>query len=575
MASWGVEMRGATGLPLRPQIRALGAILWLVLAYGATPSPAEDQSRLPSVKDAGFEEHVQPLLEKHCFACHASATRVADFDLEAMVAGYPESLVRDFRQWETVAEQVITASMPPAGHPSRPSGAHRRFLTDWIDSQLEESDLSWLDEPGAPLVRRLNRVEFQNTIRDLTSVEIDVWSFLPSDGLSEDGLPNNGNSLFLAAQDLEKLVRASELVLAHAEVSPTLGIVFRNEPPPKILHAERVHRAAVKLAASYDALVNRHLEQRGGALTRYFLAAWEAKSLMHIRESIRWSDVAQRHGLETEVLRRLAHYLSLEYENYHAEKDGVEFEHFGEFQPHFDALFQPFQTLPLATSPERIAQLRPRAEEAAERFKNVLETFREDVDYTYALPGGDHSHPFEIDVSGQSQVFLLVTNGGDENDADYAAWIDAAFHMADGTVKTCTAKDPIDAIGGVSEIARNTNSLGNPLHIFKQASYLGEVRSRLYEEPPRMTRENPLYRENTIPWEQALAVRAPSLLALPVPRGAMKFSVRGVLQDIARTHPARGRSPLASRWHGAVSGFNLPAQDACIRSRSEADLCEP
>ncbi len=538
-------MKRTRPCPPCPRLRVFVASVWLVVAFGAPVARAEDQSRLPSVQEARFEEHIQPLLEEHCYACHASAIRVADFDLEELVADYPDSLVRDFRRWETVAEQVITGSMPPAGQARRPSTERRRFLTNWIDSQLETSDLSWLDEPGAPLVRRLNRAEFHNTIRDLTGVEIDVSRFLPSDGLSEDGLPNNGNSLFLAPSDIEKLVRASELVLAHAEVSPTLGIVFRAEPRPKILHAERVHRAAVNLAGYYNALVSQHLERGGEALAGYFVAAWEAKSLAHASDSFRWSDVAVRHGLETEVLQRLAHHLGVDYRNYHAEKDGVDFEQLGEFRAHFDALFQPFQSLPLANSPEQIAQLRPRAEEAAERFQAVLETFREDVDYTYALPGGDHSHPFEIDVSGQSQVFLLVTNGGDENDADYVAWIDAAFHMADGTVRAWTEKDPVDAIGGESEVARNANSLGNPLHIFTQASYLAGVRNRLYEEPLRMNRENPLYRENTIPWEHVLAVRAPSLLALPVPDGATTFSVRGVMQDIARTHPAQERR----EWH--------------------------
>ena len=55
-----------------------------------------------------------------------------------------------------------------------------------------------------------------------------------------------------------------------------------------------------------------------------------------------------------------------------------------------------------------------------------------------------------------------------------------------------------------------------------------------------MNPENPLYRENTIPWRHALAVRAPSLLAFRVPDGAAAFTVRGVMQDIARTHPDQG-----------------------------------
>ena len=111
-------------------------------------------------------------------------------------------MITDFRRWETVAEQIISGSMPPAGQPTKPTDDQRRFLTAWIDHQLETADLSHLNEPGAPVVRRLNRSEFRNTVRDLTGVDFDVTDYLPADGMSEDGFANNGNSLFLSPSDL-------------------------------------------------------------------------------------------------------------------------------------------------------------------------------------------------------------------------------------------------------------------------------------------------------------------------------------------------------------------------------------
>lgn len=514
---------------------AAGALL---LSLGTQLLLADQPPEIPSIEKARFEQHVRPLFETNCYACHASAVKVAGFDLERLLAEYPDSLVRDFRRWETVAEQVITRSMPPEGHAVHPSDERRRFLTDWIDHQLETADLRGLDEPGVPLVRRLNRAEFRNTLRDLTGAAIDVTRLLPADGMSEDGLPNNGNSLFLSSSDLEKLVSASQFVLSHAEVSPTRGFVFHEEPPQPIRHSERVHRAAVELGEYYDAVVRQHLEVRGNALPRYFVAAWEAKSLGDVKDDAQWSEAARRHGVDAEVLQRLSRFLGLDYKNFHADGKGVDFE---EFRAHFDALFEPFQNLPPGGDPEEAVRLRPQVEQAAKRFQTVLDAFREDVDYTYSLPGGDHSHPFEMDISGQSMIYLLVTDGGDESDSDYAAWLDGAFRFPDGSVRSLAESDPVEAISGDGRLARGINSRGGPLHVFTQASYLRTVRNRLYEEPSRMNLENPLYRENTIPWDHALAVRAPSLLAFEVPDGAAMFTVRGVMQDISRTHPDQER----------------------------------
>ena len=104
--------------PYAPSCRLISftAAAALLLSLGAPFLQADHPSEIPSIEKARFEKHVRPLFETNCYACHASAVKVAGFDLERLLAEYPVSLVRDFRRWETVAEQVITRSMPPAGH---------------------------------------------------------------------------------------------------------------------------------------------------------------------------------------------------------------------------------------------------------------------------------------------------------------------------------------------------------------------------------------------------------------------------------------------------------------------------
>ena len=78
------------------------------------------------------------------------------------------------------------------------------------------------------------------------------------------------------------------------------------------------------------------------------MAACEANGLAREIGEGAWSDGARRHGLEIEVLRRLARYLDLDYRNHHSERDDVQCKPLGEFRPHFATLFDPFQGLELA-----------------------------------------------------------------------------------------------------------------------------------------------------------------------------------------------------------------------------------
>ena len=505
-----------------------------VLCAGRREAPTGPES-------ASFEGEVKPLFETYCYACHGSAVRVAGFDLEALLGDYPDSLVRDFRRWETVAEQIVSRSMPPAAQPVKPTDGQRRFLTAWIDHQLDTSDLSHLSDPGAPVVRRLNRAEFQNTIRDLTGVDFAITDYLPADGMSEDGFPNNGNSLFLAPSDLEKLVAASEAMFAHAEFSPVRGITFRRDPVEPISHAERVHRAATKLAPFYHRLVREHFEDWGEAIPRYFAAAWEAKYRRGSDAQFSLAAFVRELSIQPVMLERLMGYLDLDYAHTHTKQDRVDPEQFGEFRPHFDALFQPFQSLAIPANDAELARMRPRVHEAAERFRTVLDTFRQDVDYTYSLPGGDHSHRFEVDVSDAPTVYLLVTDAGDENKNDYAVWLDGGFDFEHGTRRALADMEIAESVSADGKVVPDANSRGGPLHVFLQASYLRTVRTRLFEDPAALTRQNALYRENTIAWEHALAVQAPSLLAFRVPQGAVRFTVTGAMQDISRNQPPEER----------------------------------
>src|ERR1700712_5657077 len=115
-------------------------------------------------QEASFQNSVQPFLAKNCYACHSQKIKMADLNLEllhdsASAGKRPELL-------DKIVEKLTTGKMPPAGRPAV-SKTDVATVTAWIDDLLNGNREP---EPGRVTARRLNRVEYNNTIRDLLGV---------------------------------------------------------------------------------------------------------------------------------------------------------------------------------------------------------------------------------------------------------------------------------------------------------------------------------------------------------------------------------------------------------------------
>ena len=187
-----------------------------------------------------------------------------------------------------------------------------------------------------------------------------------------------------------------------------------------------------------------------------------------------------------------------------------------------------------------------------------------DVEYTYSLPGADQSHPIEIDVSGQSMIYLLVTDGGDASDSDYPAWIDGSFRFPDGSERALSSEGLVEQLLPNGSPAPGRNICGNPLHVSIQAPYPRTVRDRLCAEPERMNRTNPLYRENTISWGRVLALQAPSLLAFRVPGDATTFVVTASAYWRSRKFARSRANKRRGTWYSS-SDCLARCKGSCVR----------
>ncbi|HCN75612.1 MAG TPA: hypothetical protein DIT13_00280, partial [Verrucomicrobiales bacterium] len=140
-----------------------------------------------------FEKKIRPLLEQYCFDCHADGVDKGDFTFDEH-KDYA-ALRSDFKLWDHVRQQLVTHVMPPEKKPA-PVIEERDAMVAWIDDAV-----FWFDparpDPGHVTLRRLNRNEYNNTVRDLLFVDTRPAREFPPDDTGY-GYDNIGDVLSLS-----------------------------------------------------------------------------------------------------------------------------------------------------------------------------------------------------------------------------------------------------------------------------------------------------------------------------------------------------------------------------------------
>ena len=154
------------------------------------------------------------LVEKYCAGCHNARTRTADLDLASLDI---ENAPAHAEIWEKVVRKLRTGAMPPAGMPRPDEAAY-----DALASSLERAlDAVPSRHAGTPALRRLNRTEYANAVRDLLGLEVDAATLLPPDDIS-GGFDNNAGALGVSPALLERYLSAAAKIGALAVGDPAL-----------------------------------------------------------------------------------------------------------------------------------------------------------------------------------------------------------------------------------------------------------------------------------------------------------------------------------------------------------------
>jgi mono/diheme cytochrome c family protein len=197
----------------------LWAGVGLTLAATAAPPQAADQ-----VADASqFDDQFRPLLLRHCVACHSGDKPKGRLRLDRLSLDLANDVSR--KQWTAVLKRVKAGEMPPKSKP-RPPEKELQALTDWLAPRVAAADATARTAQGRAVLRRLNRIEYENTVNDLLGIKGDFKRQLPADG-SADGFDNAGAALHTSSFLMEKYLEAADAALE-------LAIANRPKPPPFI-----------------------------------------------------------------------------------------------------------------------------------------------------------------------------------------------------------------------------------------------------------------------------------------------------------------------------------------------------
>jgi hypothetical protein len=186
---------------------ALQALAACMAVFGAGSLAGAQTTPIPD-----FAQEIHPFLQQHCFDCHDDSEQKGGLRLDNLSGDLAKPEVE--RTWVEVFDKLSTGQMPPKKKPRPPVDQTNAVVAN-LKSSLTAADLSRRNANGRVMLRRLNRTEYQNTIRDLLHVDVDVRDLLPEDA-SSMGFDNVASALSVSSVLMDRYLEAADTALGAA-----------------------------------------------------------------------------------------------------------------------------------------------------------------------------------------------------------------------------------------------------------------------------------------------------------------------------------------------------------------------
>lgn len=198
-----------------------------------------------------YQPQVLPILTRFCGDCHSGDVPDAGIAFESLDVS--RSATRDRNVWKKVLAQLDSRAMPPADS-EQPDDGQRQLVIDWIQYQALSIPCDTVRYAGRPTLRRLNRDEYNRTVRDLTGINFRPADDFPSDDVGY-GFDNIGDVLSLPPVLMERYLDAADevvreaIIVAEPDFAPVLSL------PGKVMASSDAIEAELEIADTADYVI--------------------------------------------------------------------------------------------------------------------------------------------------------------------------------------------------------------------------------------------------------------------------------------------------------------------------------
>ena len=232
--------------PRTTRLASVGVAVCMIHAMFAATATAQS-------KGDGYRERVLPLLEKYCVDCHSKESPAGGIALDRFES--QEAAVKSGQTWLRVLDVLEGRTMPPPDE-SQPKPEDYETLIGWIEKDFLAAQCGQGTSSAAVAIHRLNRREYNNTIRDLLGLNLNLADDFPADDIGF-GFDNVGSALNISPVHVEKYLDAAELAMDQAIVTPDaepyppmelIGLKTYPLPPDKPVEFEHALKPGKYLA---------------------------------------------------------------------------------------------------------------------------------------------------------------------------------------------------------------------------------------------------------------------------------------------------------------------------------------
>lgn len=240
-------------------------VLLLSMATGAWTMGQEPGAW--KADQAGYAKIVTPFFAAYCNQCHAGAKPKGDFAVDAthLPNDFLDAAAR--AKWKEIVNVLNSHEMPPKKE-KQPDAKSVAAVVDWITEQSVRAELA--KRESSIVLRRLNREEYHNTIRDLFGLDYDVSGF-PQDPPA-GGFDNNGGALTVSPLHIETYMNAAKQILDRAMVEGDRPASIKWRFEPKVGPADRTR---LRLDAKNNPLVNGNNNKQDGEWVVVHHNSWD------------------------------------------------------------------------------------------------------------------------------------------------------------------------------------------------------------------------------------------------------------------------------------------------------------